>query len=62
MAEEKKYSGYGYHGGGRPRKDEADKRVKVWLSCRQDQKDQLNEAAEKAGLTLSAFILDKCLS
>ncbi len=57
--EEKKYSGYGYHGGGR--KPTGIKRVSVNISGQPEEITQLKELAKKSGKNLSRFILDSLL-
>ncbi len=56
MAEEKKYVGYGYHGGGR--KPTGIKRASIAISGQPEELEQLKENAAAAGKTVSAFILD----
>lgn len=56
MAEEKKYVGYGYHGGGR--KPTGIKRASIAISGQPEELEQLKENAKAAGKTVSAFILD----
>lgn len=56
MAEEKKYVGYGYHGGGR--KATGIKRASIAISGQPEELEQLKENAAAAGKTVSAFILD----
>ena len=58
MAEqkEKKYVGYGYHGGGR--KPTGIKRASISISGQPEELEQLKENAAAAGKTVSAFILD----
>ncbi len=58
MAEEKKYTGYGYHGGGRPKKNEEAKRCTVSISGTRAELDQLKELAAKENKTVSRFVLD----
>lgn len=53
---EKKYSGYGYHGGGR--KPTGIKRASIAISGQPEELEQLKENARAAGKTVSAFILD----
>ena len=57
MAEEKKYSGYGYHGGGR--KATGIKRVSICISGQPEQIGELKKMAAREGKTVSAFILEK---
>lgn len=53
---EKKYIGYGYHGGGR--KPTGIKRASIAISGQPEELEQLKENARAAGKTVSAFILD----
>ena len=62
MAEEKKYTGYGYHGGGRKRQGEEAKRTTVSFVCTPSEKIKLKELAENAGLSQSQFICKKIFS
>lgn len=55
--EEKKYSGYGYHGGGR--KATGVKRVTINISGQPEQIARLKELAARENKTVSAFILEK---
>ena len=57
--EEKKYTGYGYHGGGR--KATGIKRVSFSVSCQPEELDKVKELAEKAGKSVSRFLLDLAL-
>ena len=57
MAEEKKYSGYGYHGGGR--KATGVKRVSISISGQPEQIEELKKMAAQEEKTVSAFILEK---
>lgn len=59
MSEEKKYTGYGYHGGGR--KATGIKRTFLSVSCQPEEAEFVKELAKKSGKTLSAFILDSVL-
>ncbi|MCQ2575284.1 MAG: hypothetical protein MJ162_00975 [Treponema sp.] len=52
----KKYTGYGYHGGGR--KATGVKRVSICISGQPDELEQLKKNAESAGKTVSKFVLD----
>ena len=51
---EKKYSGYGYHGGGR--KATGIKRVSMCISGQSEQIEQLKQQAAAANMTVSAYI------
>lgn len=57
MADEKKYTGYGYHGGGR--KATGIKRVSICISGQPEQIEKLKEMAAQEEKTVSAFILEK---
>ena len=57
MAEEKKYSGYGYHGGGR--KATGIKRVSICISGQPGQIEKLKKMAAQEEKTVSAFIFEK---
>ncbi len=61
MAEEKekKYIGYGYHGGGR--KATGVKRVSFSVSCQPEELEKVKSLAEAAGKTVSRFLLDLAL-
>lgn len=51
-----KYSGYGYHGGGR--KATGLKRVSFSVSCQPEELEKLKELVKESGKTMSRFILD----
>lgn len=55
-----KYSGYGYHGGGR--KATGVKRVFITVSCQPEERDKIIALAEKSGKTISRFLLDLALT
>lgn len=55
MAEEKKYTGYGYHGGGR--KATGIKRVAICISGQPEQIEKLKQQAAAENMTVSAYIL-----
>ena len=57
MAEEKKYSGYGYHGGGR--KATGIKRVSICISGKPEQIEEVKKIAAQEEKTVSAFSLEK---
>lgn len=57
MSDEKKYSGYGYHGGGR--KPTGIKRVSICISGQPEQIEKLKELAALERKTVSAFIFEK---
>lgn len=56
MSEEKRYSGYGYHGGGRKAEGDEPRRETVAFVCTVSQKARLKANAEKAGLSVSKYI------
>ena len=51
---EKKYSGYGYHGGGR--KATGIKRVSICVSGQPEQIEKLKQQAAAENMTVSAYI------
>lgn len=51
---EKKYSGYGYHGGGR--KATGIKRVSICISGQPEQIEKLKQQAAAENMTVSAYI------
>ncbi len=53
---EKKYSGYGYHGGGR--KPTGVKRVSFSVSCQPEELEKVKALAGAAGKSISRFLLD----
>lgn len=57
--EKSKYSGYGYHGGGR--KPTGIKRVYITVSCQPQEREQVLALAEKAGKSISRYLLDLAL-
>lgn len=60
-AEEKpKYSGYGYHGGGR--KPTGKKYKTISFSCSPEEYEQIRELIEKSGKRHSRFFVDLCLN
>ena len=57
MAEEKKYSGYGYHGGGRKPKGDKPKTTTMSIVCTASEKTKIKELAKNSGLSISGFVL-----
>lgn len=57
MEEEKKYTGYGYHGGGRKKMSESG-RKQMQLSLQQDEIDFIKSKAAEAGLPVSRFVME----
>jgi len=58
---EKKYSGYGYHGGGRKRKDKEARRVTLSISGTPTEIAALREIAKISGLTVSRYVIEQLL-
>lgn len=56
---DKKYTGYGYHGGGRKKQGTEAKRETVSFVCTPSEKQLLKELAQNAGLSQSQFICKK---
>ena len=54
---EKKYSGYGYHGGGRKPKGEESRTCTMSIVCTASEKAMIKELAKKEGVTISSFIM-----
>jgi len=59
---EKKYTGYGYHGGGRKAKGEESRTCTMSIVCTASEKAKIKELAEKENKTISAFCIDHILS
>ena len=57
MQNEKKYRGYGYHGGGR--KPTGIKRVSICISGQPEQIEKLKKMAAREEKTVSAFVFEK---
>ena len=55
------YSGYGYHGGGRPRKSDTEKKKfkTVSISGTVEEIENLKGKATKEGKSLSQYVLEK---
>lgn len=58
---EKKYTGYGYHGGGRPRKGEEARRKTISISGTPTEIESVKELAEKNKKTVSRLVIDTIL-
>ncbi len=56
---EKKYVGYGYHGGGRKKIETG--RVRFQVSCQPSEEKIIREKAKNAGLSLSKFMVECAL-
>ena len=57
MKEEKKYTGYGYHGGGRKPKGEESRTCTMSIVCTASERARIKELAKNSGLSISGFIL-----
>lgn len=57
---EKKYSGYGYHGGGR-KAGTAEKTSNLCIRCRPEELDAIKQNAGLAGMTVSEYIVSKSI-
>lgn len=55
MAEEKKYTGYGYHGGGRPKSEIPIKKFSI--SANLFDYELIKAEAEKQGLSISKYLI-----
>nr|MBQ2233676.1 hypothetical protein [Treponema sp.] len=55
MAEEKKYTGYGYHGGGRPKAEVPIKKFSISASI--IDYDLIKAEAEKQGMSISKYLI-----
>lgn len=55
MAEEKKYTGYGYHGGGRPKAEVPIKKFSISASL--NDYDIIKAEAEKKGMSISKYLI-----
>lgn len=57
----KKYSGYGYHGGGRKKTGRLKIFVSTSVSGTSEEIEALKEKAKEAGKSVSRFVLDSLL-
>ncbi len=58
-----KYSGYGYHGGGRKKgSGSGTKRVSFCVSCQPEELEKLKELVKASGKSTSRFLLDLALN
>ena len=55
MAEEKKYTGYGYHGGGRPKAEVPIKKFSI--SANLCDYELIKTEAEKKGMSISRYLI-----
>ncbi|MBQ0003596.1 MAG: hypothetical protein KBT21_08655 [Treponema sp.] len=58
--EKQKYSGYGYHGGGRPKSENA-KKKNLCIRLTEEQLNELKKNAEKENKSVTDFILFNCI-
>ena len=63
ITQEKQYSGYGYHGGGRPKKAENEKTVfkTISIAGRPEEIEKIKEMAKAEGKNVSRFLIDMAL-
>ena len=61
MSEEKKYTGYGYHGGGRKPKGKESRTTTMSIVCTASEKEKIKQLAKESGQTISGYILQKIL-
>ena len=63
MEQDKKYIGYGYHGGGRKKLNPDEKKVykSISISGTPEQLELLKEKAAEKGMTVSKFVLEIAL-
>ena len=63
MAEEKqkKYTGYGYHGGGRKAKGSEPRTCTLSIVCTESEKNRIKKDAQSSGLSISEYCTQKLL-
>lgn len=61
MAEEKKYSGYGYHGGGRKAKGDEPRTCTMSIVCTMSEKEKIKQAASDYNLSISEYCINKLI-
>ena len=61
MAEEKKYSGYGYHGGGRKAKGGEPRTCTMSIVCTRSEKEKIKQDANEYNLSVSEYCIKKLL-
>ena len=59
---EKKYSGYGYHGGGRPRKGSEARRSTLSIVCTESEKEKIKADAKFYQMSVSEYCTKKLLN
>lgn len=58
-----KYTGYGYHGGGRKKgSGNGTKRVFLSISCQPEEAEKVKKLAQESGKTISSYVLDLVLN
>lgn len=57
MEKIKKYTGYGYHGGGRKPKGEESRTCTMSIVCTPSEKAMIKELSKNCGLSISGFVL-----
>lgn len=61
MIDEKKYTGYGYHGGGRKAKGEEPRTSTLSIVCTASEKEKIKSLAASSGLSVSEYCTKKIL-
>lgn len=61
-AEEKKYSGYGYHGGGRKAKGNEPRTCTMSIVCTESEKEKIKQDAKDNKLSISEYCTKKLLN
>lgn len=61
MAEEKKYSGYGQHGGGRKAKGGEPRTCTMSIVCTRSEKEKIKQDANEYNLSVSEYCTKKLL-
>lgn len=59
---EKKYVGYGYHGGGRKRKGNEPRNVTMSIVCTESQKAKIKADAKYYGLSVSEYCTKRLMN
>lgn len=62
MEGEKKYVGYGYHGGGRKAKGPEPRNCTMSFVCTKTEKEAIKTAAKESGLSVSEYCTKKILA
>ena len=61
MADEKKYTGYGYHGGGRKAKGDEPRTCTMSIVLTKSEKEKVKKAASDYNLSISEYCTNKLL-